>query len=912
MGAPLLTTKLYIPQPRSNLLSRPSLIQRLNDGLRLGHRLTLVSAPPGFGKTTLISDWLRHLGSSPPAASGFGTGWLSLDEADNDPLRFWSYVVAALETARPDLGQTALAMLRAPQPPPIENVLTNLINQIAAQPDRILLVLDDYHVIETPDIHQALSFFLDHLPPGSGPGGQPQGLHLVIITREDPPLPLPQLRVRGVMTELRANDLRFTAEEAAQFLKQTMGLDLSPAEIAALEHRTEGWVAGLQMAGLSMQDHPNTAGFIEDFAGDDRYVVDYLISEVMERQPTHIREFLLKTGVLNRLSAPLCDAVTGRDDGRASLNHLEGTNLFLISLDNRREWYRYHQLFQDLLRSQLRQEIGAEGVKELQGRCAAWYAENGFTDDAIHYFLAAERYDQAADQIESVAVNLIVRGQLRQARGWLEALPDALIRTRPLLGVCYAWVLNLMGQAAVVEPYLREAERALPSAPLAGRKDTKGLINTVYAYLARNRGDILSSIEYLRQAVTDLAPDNLLVRSTVNLNLGFNYLLTGQLALADGALRTARTDAEASGAVYVSLITMAVQANTYLAQARLKQARRLFEEAIAAGLAQNRGQPYPPAGYAYAGLGQLLYERNDLEAAEGHLSQAVELGELMADWSMTRRGLLPLAWLRQIQGDDVEAQALWERALKVVQRAKDERVEAQLMMHQARLDLARAGASPADKSSLDAAGEWARSYRQSQPDPRSYPQALPLMTCAWVELAQGRPGQALDSLKPLAEAAAAGGWVDNMIKILTLQALAYAARGDSESALRALGRALDLAAPEGYVRSFVDWGPPMHGLLQRAAAAGIAPDYVGPLLAAFPEGTPPPSPAAPQPLIEPLTERELAILRLMAANLSHRQIGQELYLSVNTIKWHSTHIYSKLGVHRRADAIARARELDML
>jgi LuxR family maltose regulon positive regulatory protein len=273
---------------------------------------------------------------------------------------------------------------------------------------------------------------------------------------------------------------------------------------------------------------------------------------------------------------------------------------------------------------------------------------------------------------------------------------------------------------------------------------------------------------------------------------------------------------------------------------------------------------------------------------------------------------LPLAWLRQMQGDAAAAQTLWRRALNVVRQAESKRVEAQLRMHQARLDLARAGASPADKLGLEAAGEWARSYRQSQPDPRSYPQALPLMTCAWVELAQGRPGQALDSLKSLAEAAAAGGWVDNMIKILTLQALAYAARGDSEPALRALSRALDLAAPEGYVRSFVDWGPPMHGLLQRAAAAGIAPDYVGPLLAAFPEGTPPPSPAAPQPLIEPLTERELAILRLMAANLSHRQIGQELYLSVNTIKWHSTHIYSKLGVHRRADAIARARELDML
>jgi LuxR family maltose regulon positive regulatory protein len=912
MDTPLLHTKLYIPRPRPNLISRPNLIQRLEEGSRLGHQLTLVSAPPGFGKTTLVSDWLRQLGSSTPAAPGLGIGWLSVDEADNDPLRFWSYVMAALETARPGLGQTALAMLRAPRSPPIENLLTSLINQIAAHSDRILLVLDDYHVIETPDIHQALSFFLDHLPPCSGPGGQPQGLHMVIITREDPPLPLPQLRVGGVMAELRANDLRFTIDEAAQFLRQTMGLGLPPEDIATLERRTEGWVAGLQMAGLSMQDHPDMAGFVEAFAGDDRYIVDYLITEVIERQPAHIQEFLLKTGVLDRLSAPLCDAVTGRDDGRASLNYLEGTNLFLISLDSRREWYRYHQLFQDLLRSQLRQEIGAEGVKELQGRSAAWYAENGFTDDAIQHYLAAQDYDQAADLMESVAVNLIMRGQLRQVLGWLEALPDDFICTHPLLCVCYALALNLAGQAAAVEPRLHDAERALGVASAEGRKDIQGLINTLYAFLARRRGDIPSSTEYLRQAVTDLAPDNLLVRSTVNLNLGFNYLLTGQLALAGGALQAARTDAEGSGAEYVRLIAMAIQANTYVAQGKLSQALELFKEAIAAGLAQNKGQPYPPAGYAYAGLGQLLYERNDLEAAEQHLTQAVGLGELMADWSMTRRGLLPLAWLRQMQGDAAAAQALWGRALNVVQQAESKRVEAQLMMHQARLDLAQAGASPADKSALDVAWDWAETYRQSQPDPRSYSQALPLMTCAWVELAQGRPAQALEPLEPLAEAAAERGWVDNLIKILALQALAHAALGDSESALKALSRAFDLAAPEGYSRSFVDCGPPMQQLLEQAAASGIAPDYVAHLLAAFPEGASPPSPAASQPLIEPLTERELAILRLMAANLSHREIAQELYLSVNTIKWHSTHIYSKLGVHRRADAIARAQELDIL
>jgi LuxR family maltose regulon positive regulatory protein len=909
MDAPLLQTKLYIPPPRPNLVPRPNLIQRLDEGLRLGHRLTLLSAPAGFGKTTLISDWLGQIKSRTPVAHGSRqrarTGWLSLDEGDNEVRRFLTYALAALQQIDDGLGQMALSLLQSPQPSPLENLITLLINDIAALPDQVVLVIDDYHVISNLEVNQALSFLLENLPPQ---------LHLVIASREDPMLPLPRLRIRRQVTEIRTKDLRFTEEEAAHFLNRTMGLNLAPEDVATLEQRTEGWVAGLQMAALSMRDHPDMTGFIEAFAGDDRYIVDYLIGEVVERQPVHIQQFLLRTGILNFLTAPLCDAVTGRDDGRDSLTHLEAANLFLISLDNRRQWYRYHHLFRDLLRYRLREEVGAAGLKSLHLRAAVWYAQNGFSDDAIHHYLAAQDYDRAADLMESLAVNLIVQGQLRRVRTWLEALPDDFIRSRPLLCVCYAWVLNLAGEATAVEPHLRDAERALPSAPAPGRKDILGLINTVYAYLARRQGDIPSSIEHLRQAVTDLAPDNLLVRSTVNLNLGFNYLLTGQLARAEGALQAARTDAEASGAVYVRLIAMAVQANTYLAQGRLKQARRLFEEAIATGLAQNRGQPCPPAGYAYAGLGRLLYEQNDLGAAEDHLSQAVELGELMADWSMIRRGLLPLAWLRQIKGEGAEAQALWGRALKVVQQAEDKRVEAHLMTHQARLWLSQAVASPGDQSALATAADWAETYRQSQPDPGSYPQALPLMTLAWVELAQGRPDQVLVCLEPLAEAAAAGEWIDNLIKILALQALAQAAQGNLESALKALGRAFDLAISEGYVRTFVDYGPPMRQLLQQAAARGLAADYVSKLLAAFSTEEPGETafPPTPQPLAEPLTEREVAILRLMAANLSHREVAQELYLSVNTVKWHSTHIYSKLGVHRRGEAVTRAQELGIL
>lgn len=904
MSIPLLHTKLHIPPPRPNLVRRPNLIERLDEGLRQGNRLTLISAPAGFGKTTLISDWAQQIKSRTPVA------WLSLDERDNEVPRFFAYAVAALQRIDDGLGHMALSLLQLSQPSPLENLITLLINDIAVLPDQAVLVVDDYHVISNLDINKALGFLLENLPPQ---------LHLVIAGREDPMLPLPRLRIRRQVTELRTKDLRFTEEEAVQFLNRTMGLNLTPEDIATLERRTEGWVAGLQMAALSMQDAADTTGFITAFAGDDRYVVDYLISEVIERQPAHIQQFLLKTGVLNLFTAPLCDAVTGQDDGRESLTHLEAASLFLISLDNKRQWYRYHHLFRDLLRYRLQQEVGAEGTRELHGRAAVWYTANGFTDDAIHHYLAAQHCDQAADMMESVAVDLIVQGQLRTVRTWLEALPDDFIRSRPLLCVCYAWVLNLAGEAAAVGPHLQLAERALPSAPPAGRKDLQGLIHTVYAFRARRQGDVPLSTQHLRQAVTDLAPDNLMVRSTVNLNLGFNYSLTGQLALAERALQAARTDAEASGAVYVTLIAMAIQANTHVAQGKLNQAHRLFEEAISAGLAQNRGQPFPPAGYAYAGLGELLYERNDLDAAEDHLSQAVELAEIMADWSITRRGLLPLAWLKQMQGEGAEAQALWQRALQVVQQAESKRVEAQLMTHQARLWLARAAASPADQWALAAAADWAKTNRGGQPDPGSYPQAPAQMTLAWVELAYGRPDQALDCLEPLAEAAAAGKWINNLIKTLALQALAQSARGDSESALNTLSRAFDLAAPEGYVRTFIDYGPPMQGLLRQVAARGLAADYVSKLLAAFsaeePGETPsppPPGTPTPQPLVEPLTERETAILRLMAANLSHREIAEELYLSANTVKWYSTHIYSKLGVNRRADAVARAQELNIV
>jgi LuxR family maltose regulon positive regulatory protein len=570
--------------------------------------------------------------------------------------------------------------------------------------------------------------------------------------------------------------------------------------------------------------------------------------------------------------------------------------------------------------------VRAAEIKQLHQRAAAWYTQNGFTDEAIHHALAAEDAGQAAALIEGVGLNWIGQGQLSRLLGWLEKLPAHLVQTRPLLCLYHAWVLNLTGQTAALEARLQDTERVLFNAPPALVKDIRGQITTLRAYVARHQGRISLSIELLRQALVDCAPDNFFARTVINLNLGFNYWLTGQLTLADQPLQVARTDAQAIQAGYALLVAMAIQADLYVAQGKLRQAAQLYEEAIAYGLAHNGGRPFPPAGYAYAGLGGVLYEQNELAAAKDYLVQAIELGELLADGTIIRRGVFYLAPLRQMAGDSATVQVLWQQA----QAATDTVEEKHVAVHQVRSWLAQA-VWPPQAAELAPAVGWANAYRQSQPDPGSYQESFAQMTLAWVELAQGQTQQALARLDPLAIAATRG-QSHRLIKILALQAMAHAAQGEAEAALAALNRALDLAAPEGYVRTFIDHGRPMQQLLQQAAMRAIAPDYVSRLLAAFPDLphlgrrdgqvlatddlredsqiVNPKSDSAN--LVEPLTDHELAILRLMAAGLSNQEIADQLYLSLNTIKWYARHIFSKLAVNKRTQAVARAQELGIL
>jgi LuxR family maltose regulon positive regulatory protein len=525
MATSLLTTKLYIPRIRRNLVPRPRLIEQLNDGLQ--RKLTLIAAPAGYGKTTLVGEWVQAMGSAAPAT---GIAWLSLDEGDNDPTRFLSYSVAALRTIDPNIAKGALSALRSAQPPPAEAVLTSLINDIAANPTRIIPVLDDYYLIGSSPVDEALTFLVDHLPPQ---------IHLVIATRDDPPLPLARLRTRGQMTELRAVDPRFTLSEAAQFLNQVMGLNLSTEDVAALEARTEGWIAGLQLATISMRGHKDATSFVKSFTGSHRFVLDYLIEEVLEQQPQDVQTFLLQTAVLDRLTGSLCDALTGQDDGQATLESLEQANLFIVPLDNERRWYRYHQLFADLLRRRLRQSTTSStgneqrDVAELHIRASEWYESHGLEVQAFHHAAAANDVDRTTRLIEGGGMPLTFRGALTPVLIWLESLPTAVLDARPSLWVTYASAVLAAGQVTGVEEKLQAAEAALQGAePDEETRDISGRIAATRATLAWGRKEAETIIAQSRRALELLHPDNVPFRTSTIWKLGYAYRLQGDLAAA--------------------------------------------------------------------------------------------------------------------------------------------------------------------------------------------------------------------------------------------------------------------------------------------------------------------------------------------------------------------------------------------
>lgn len=914
---PILATKLYIPPPRPAVVLRPRLIERLNAGLH--GKMSLISAPAGFGKTTLVSEWVavsRKLPARPVA-------WLSLDEDDSDPARFLTYLVAALQTllpsetekSGPKLGDGALAMLQSPQPPPVESILTALLNEIAAIPDQFILVLDDYHLVDAQPVDEALTFLIQHLPPQ---------MHLVIITREDPPLPLARLRARGQLTELRATDLRFTLSEAAEFLTQVMGLNLQAEDITALELRTEGWIAGLQMAALSMQGRADVANFVQAFTGSHRFVLDYLVEEVLHQQPEQVSAFLLQTAILDRLSAPLCDAVTGRsDESKEMLAALERDNLFVIPLDDERQWYRYHHLFADVLQARLH-ETYPDQASVLHRRASAWYAQHDLPSDAIRHALAAGDFEGAAGLIELAWPAM---DGLFQSATWLEwarALPDELVRARPVLSVGYAWALLNGGELEAAEAHLQEAERWLDGAADTGRGDktpASGMVivdedqfrtlpasmATARAYIALSVGDMPGAVKHAQHALDRLPETDYIGRGPAASLLGLAQWANGDLEAAHRSLADAMTGFRMAGNLHFALSGTYGLADIRITQGRLRAAFNTYERALQ--LAREQGESLiRGTADLYLGLSELYRERGDLETAAQHLQQSEELGERAAlqDWPYR---------LRRAQARRAADQGDLDRAIELLDEA--ERLYYRTPVPNARPLAALKARVWIAQGRLDEAFAWARERGLSADDDLSYLREFEHITLAKALIAhyqRDRAERSIDEamglLERLLHAAEEGERMGSVIEILLVQALALQAQGEGAAALTPLARALTLAEPEGYIRIFVDEGPPMATLLRAAAKDGVAPDYVRRLQMAL--GEPHGKTPVNQRLIEPLSERELDVLRLLATELSGPEIARELIVSLNTMRTHTKNIYSKLGVNNRRSAVRRAEELGLL
>ena len=905
-AAPLLETKLYMPGSRRDLVPRPRLSERLDRGT--ASKLTIVSAPAGFGKTTLLTQWLAA-GPAAPADERLAA-WLSLDRADNDPASFWTYVIAALRTAAPEVGESALALLQAPRPPPIETVLTVLLNDLRATAGDIVLVLDDYHVIDARDVQDAMAFLLDHLP---------AGLHVVIASRADPALPLARWRARGELAEIRAAGLRFTPDEAAAYLNEMMGLALTARDVATLEGRTEGWIAALQLAALSMQGRDDVAGFIAGFAGDDRYVVDYLAEEVLQRQPDRVQAFLLQTSILGRLSGPLCDAVTGQGGGKAMLEALDRGNLFLVPLDDRRRWYRYHQLFADVLQARLLDEQPGQ-VPDLHRRASAWYQQNGEPSVAIGHALAGEDFGRAADLVERAIPAMRMSRQEAALRGWLKALPDEVVRVRPVLSVGLAGALLAVGEFEGVEGRLRDAERCLaattgtgagspaPSAEMAGdgeefRRVPAG-IELYRSALAMARGDVPGTVRHARRAI-DLSPEeDHLVRASAAGMSGLASWTSGDLEAGHSAYAECVAGLRRAGHIADIFGCAIALADIRSAQGRLGEAMRTYEQALQ-GAPEQGGPVLRGTADMHVGMSEVHRERDDLPAATQHLLRSQELGEHLGLPQNRYRWRVAMARVRQAEGDLPGALDLLNEADRLYTGDFFPNVRPVPAL-KARVWIAQ--------GSLGEALGWAREQDLSADDDLSYLREFEHITLARMLLARHQDERSLREATRLLErlllAAEKGGRTGRVIEILVLQALARQRLGNIPAALACLERAVTLAEPEGYVRVFADEGPPMASLLKAAARHGTAGNYVHRLLAAA-AGTEHDSPTR-QALTEPLSDRELGVLRLLGTDLDGPAIARELMVSLNTVRTHTKHIYAKLAVTSRRAAVRRAQELDLL
>ena len=896
-----LATKLFVPSVRPNCVSRPKLIERLSEGAK--GKLTIICAPAGFGKTSLLAAWLKQ--TQIPAA------WISLDGEDNEPARFLDYLIGALQNVDQSLGAAAFELLQSSHPSPLKPALSGLINEISSLSKDFAILLDDYHLIHERGIHEAIGFFLEHLPPQA---------HLLIASRNDPPFPVARLRARGELTEIRVADLRFDIDEASEFFNELMNLDLTSEDVLKLDARTEGWITGLQLSALSLQGRENKSKLIDEFTGNDRFILDYLVEEVLNSQPANVQNFLLQTSVLNRLSSPLCNALTGADDGQEMLERLERANLFLFPLDNKSQWFRYHHLFADLLRFKLRLKQ-ADRIAELQKKASFWCEENGLTEESISYAVAAEDWERALDLLEPIGYQLVSLGRFNRFSRWVGLIPETVLKTRPMLCFWYVPILLYKDEFEKAEKYLQIIE---VSEPEELRRKMLSAVWSSRCFIAVTRGDAEKALEFSRRAFELLPPDDVIQFAVAKHTRVACSLMNGDMKVCEASLLDALPAYRRA-----DHFLFETWMRTYLGFVRAMQGNLREGAEDLRGAISFAGEHLPnrpdPQIYPHSLLCDIHREWNEIETAKAYLDEALALiGQAGRELYMVLdlHNLKSLAMMLEMCGKAAQAQEILESGLKKVKKYGNEQVVNEINALSALLRMRRGEISFVEN--------WAQTSGLSAKDKTDYRTEAVYLTYARLLICQGNSAEALSLLKQLEKSAEEGSRRRIVIEVLVLHAIAQKSAGDEESAIETLEKAVNLAAAGNFIRTFTDEGEAVYLLLQKLlkrrgkfweTQSPQILQYVLTLIKSFGETKAEQIPHSAQTPTgdlpwwyrnDPLSEREIEVLSLVAQGFSNQEIGSKLFIAAGTVKRHVNNIYGKLDVHSRVQAIEIARKFGLI